>query len=198
MADHDSRGSGFTQEQGRLLVSLARNTISKKLGKPVADETSLEKQLTGKPFDRKCGTFVTLNKNHQLRGCIGSLSSNEAVSEGVRHNALNAAFHDSRFSPLSKDELDQVKIEVSILTEPKPLAYESSDDLISKLRPRVDGVILGQGYARATFLPQVWEQVPEPEDFLTHLCRKAGLSGDAWKKSRLEVSTYQVDYFEEP
>ncbi|MBU4317308.1 MAG: AmmeMemoRadiSam system protein A [Proteobacteria bacterium] len=197
MAVHDFRNTRFTPEQGRLLVRLARNTIAKTLGKPLSHEDELEKQLAGPPFDKKCGAFVTLNKNHQLRGCIGSLSSNASVSQGVRDNALNAAFHDPRFSSLSKDELDDVTIEVSVLTEPEPLSYENAADLVSKLRPRVHGVILSKGYARATFLPQVWEQLPKPEDFLSHLCRKAGLSENEWKKSRLEVSTYQVEYFEE-
>ena len=85
-----------------------------------------------------------------------------------------------------------------MLTEPQSLFYDGADDLIAKLRPNVDGVILRKGYASATFLPQVWEQLPKPEAFLTHLCLKAGLSADAWRKSQLEVQTYQVQYFEEP
>ena len=117
--------------------------------------------------------------------------------EGVRRNAINAAFHDPRFSRLTKDELERTEIEVSILTEPQLLAYRDGQDLIQKLRVNVDGVIIRKGYASATFLPQVWEQLPEPADFLSYLCRKAGLSSDAWQSSKLEVLTYQVQYFEE-
>jgi AmmeMemoRadiSam system protein A len=117
--------------------------------------------------------------------------------DGVKRNAVNAAFHDPRFSSLSRAELDRTEIEVSILTEPLPLAYRDSRDLIQKLRVHVDGVIIRKGHASATFLPQVWDQLPRPEDFLSHLCMKAGLTSDAWKSSELEVLTYQVQYFEE-
>jgi AmmeMemoRadiSam system protein A len=148
-------------------------------------------------FKLNCGTFVTLKIRGKLRGCIGNLTSTETVLDGVKRNAVNAALHDPRFSPLSKDELDRTEIEVSILTEPQPLAFRDGQDLIKKLRAHVDGVIIRKGHASATFLPQVWEQLPKPEDFLSHLCTKAGLPSDAWKNSELEVLTYQVQYFEE-
>ena len=99
-------------------------------------------------------------------------------------NAINAAFHDPRISPLTAQELDKVDIEVSILTEPKPLAYRDSADLLEKLCVNEDGVIIRKGTKSATFLPQVWEQPPRPEDFLSHLCRKAGLPYDTWKKNQ--------------
>ena len=196
MAQHPP-DSNLTQEQGQLLVKLAKTTISKELGRPVQDMDELDRALSQKPFDMRCGTFVTLNKNGQLRGCIGSLTDDEAISQGVRHNAVNAAFHDPRFPPLSQDELDQIQVEVSVLSEPQPLVYRDAQDLLTKLRVDVDGVILGKGFARATFLPQVWEQLPNPKDFLTHLCRKAGLPGNAWENTKLDISTYQVEYFEE-
>jgi AmmeMemoRadiSam system protein A len=116
---------------------------------------------------------------------------------GVRDNALNAAFHDPRFSPLRKKELDQVHIEVSVLSEPVPLAYTDTDDLLSRLRPGTDGVIIKKGLASATFLPQVWEQLPQPEAFLSHLCMKAGLPAGQWRGGDLTVLAYQVQYFEE-
>jgi len=140
---------------------------------------------------------VTLKIGGDLRGCIGTLTGREPLVEGVATHALNAAFHDPRFGPLTAEELNRVTIEVSVLGEPQPLRYEGAADLIAKLRPHVDGVILRKGYASATFLPQVWEQLPKPEAFLSHLCLKAGLSGDAWRKGQLEVQTYQVQYFEE-
>ena len=143
------------------------------------------------------GTFVTLTIKGELRGCIGSLEGREPIVDGVRHNAVNAAFHDPRFRPLGRQELDKVTIEVSILSEPQPLAYTDGEDLLGRLRPGTDGVIIRKGYASATFLPQVWEQLPDKEEFLTHLCLKAGLAPDAWRRGDLEVLTYQVQYFEE-
>jgi AmmeMemoRadiSam system protein A len=143
------------------------------------------------------GTFVTLKIAGHLRGCIGSLAAEESILDGVKRNAVNAAFHDPRFSPLTVEEIEDVDIEISILTKPQPLEYTNNADLISKLRVNVDGVILQKGQASATFLPQVWEQLPRSEKFLSHLCVKAGLSANAWENTRLEISTYQVQYFEE-
>ncbi len=195
----ESNASGhFTEDQGQLLVKLARQTISGKLGRKIPASESLETAFASDIYQQHCGTFVTLKKKGQLRGCIGSLAAYESVADGVRHNALNAAFRDPRFRPLSRDELDEVQVEVSVLTEAKPLEYSDSDDLIKKLRVHVDGVILRKGPASATFLPQVWEQLPDPRQFLSHLCQKAGLAKDAWITSRPEISTYQVEYFEEP
>jgi AmmeMemoRadiSam system protein B/AmmeMemoRadiSam system protein A len=197
MKNTNKSGVHFSDEQGQILVRLARNTIREKLGLSVANSDTPAHSLGDSAFTAQCGTFVTLKIDGQLRGCIGNLTSSESVLEGVKQNAINAAFHDPRFSPLSSDELDQTVIEVSILTAPQPLEYQDSQDLIKKLRVNVDGVIIRKSHTSATFLPQVWEQLPRPEDFLDHLCLKAGLSSDAWKKSRLEVLTYQVQYFEE-
>ena len=195
----DNSSAQFTEAQGQVLLKLARQTISHKLGAAAADRTSadLPANLADDRFQVHCGTFVTLKIKGQLRGCIGNLTATESVIDGIQRNAVNAAFHDPRFAPLSSEELGRTAIEVSILTEPRPLAYRDGPDLIKKLRPHIDGVIIRKGHASATFLPQVWEQLPRPADFLTHLCLKAGLPSDAWKNSELEVSTYQVQYFEE-
>jgi AmmeMemoRadiSam system protein B/AmmeMemoRadiSam system protein A len=189
----------FSQQQGDMLIRLARQTICDKLGIVRPD---LQADIPADTFDdpgyqKRCGTFVTLKKNGRLRGCIGSLSADKSVFEGIRQNAVHAAFRDPRFPPLAAREFPELQIEVSILTEPKPLKYENADDLVNKLRVNVDGVIIRKGSAGATFLPQVWEQLPRTEDFLSHLCLKAGLSADTWRKSHLEVLTYQVQYFEE-
>ena len=199
MENLDNTAAPFTEAQGQVLVKLARQTIMDKLGSGAAEPASedLLAALGDDRFNLPCGTFVTLKIKGRLRGCIGNLTSTETVLDGVKRNAINAALHDPRFSPLSKDELERTQIEVSILSEPQPLAYRDGQDLIKKLRAHVDGVIIRKGHASATFLPQVWEQLPGPEDFLTHLCMKAGLPSDAWKNSELEVSTYQVQYFEE-
>ena len=186
-------------EQGQLLIRLARQTISEHLSKKIPQDEidSLNAALTDPCFNAACGTFVTLTIDGNLRGCIGNLTSDESMISGVRRNAVNAAFHDPRFSPLRPSELDRVSIEVSILSEPRPVDYRDGADLLKKLHPHIDGVIIRKGVASATFLPQVWEQLPQPEDFLTHLCQKAGLAADAWQHSKLEVSIYQVQYFEE-
>ncbi len=188
----------LTAEQGQALVKLARQTLLERFGRTSELESDLEDRLRDPVFDRRCGTFVTLTIDGNLRGCIGTLEGYEPLVEGVRRNAINAAFHDPRFAPLSVQDLDRVRIEVSVLTQPSPLQYTDADDLIRKLRPGVDGVIISSGSASATFLPQVWDQLPEPESFLAHLCMKAGLSPDQWRKGGLEVKTYQVQYFEEP
>jgi AmmeMemoRadiSam system protein A len=187
----------FDESQGRTLVELARHTLERRFGRSDSEEP-LEDRLSEPCYDVSRGTFVTLKLDGQLRGCIGTLSGEEPVRENVKRNAVNAAFRDPRFPPLNEAELDRVQIEVSVLTEPLPLPYAGAVDLAAKLRPGVDGVIIRKGPAQATFLPQVWEQLPEAESFLGHLCRKAGLSADAWRDGNVEVFTYQVQYFEEP
>lgn len=192
-----AESSPMSEEKGQLLVQLARQTIAEKLGQTAGGREDIANRLNDETFQSKRGTFVTLTKNHQLRGCIGNLVPDKPLKEGVQENAVNAAFHDPRFPPLSAGELEQIELEVSLLTEPQPLEYKNADDLLAKLRPKVDGVILRKGMHSATFLPQVWDQLPEKEMFLSHLCMKAGLPGDAWKKGDLEILTYQVQYFEE-
>lgn len=187
--------SKLNEKEGRYLLGVARSTIEKALfdraKEAAADEISSPK------FNERRGTFVTLTIGGNLRGCIGHIIPHESLIEGIRVNAINAAFRDPRFRPLTKEEYDRIKIEISILTEPRPLSYAGAQDLLDKLRPEIDGVIIKKGYHQATFLPQVWEQLPRKEEFLTHLCLKAGLPGDEWKKGDLEVSTYQVQAFEE-
>jgi AmmeMemoRadiSam system protein B/AmmeMemoRadiSam system protein A len=195
MKNHAGFLQSLNKRQGQTLVKLARQTIAQKLGKR---STKVDPEaLADAALQEKRGTFVTLTINKQLRGCIGNLEARDSIVAGVERNAVNAAFHDPRFPPLKADELDRVDIEVSILTEPRPLEYRDGKELISKLRVNVDGVILRKGPAGATFLPQVWEQLPKPEEFLSHLCMKAGLPADTWEKGHLDISTYQVQYFEE-
>ena len=185
----------LTEEEGTYLLSVARNTIDQKL---LLQETGVESDsLESNRFLEKRGTFVTLTIDDCLRGCIGNIIPQESLIDGVKANAINAAFRDPRFKPLSEREWEKAKIEVSILTDPKPLDYSDKADLLRKLRPCTDGVILKKSHNQATFLPQVWEQLPGIEDFLTHLCLKAGLDGDEWEKGKLEVLTYQVQAFKE-
>ncbi|MDY6876824.1 MAG: AmmeMemoRadiSam system protein A [Chloroflexota bacterium] len=179
----------------QYLLNLAREAIARHLRgeEPLpVDLDALSESLTS---DGAC--FVTLTKHGQLRGCIGSLEARRPLALDVRENGLGAAFHDPRFPPVHPRELDDLHIEISALSTPQPLSYDGPDDLIAKLRPGVDGVVIKQGWKRATFLPQVWEKIPDPHQFLQHLCLKAFLPDDAYRYPNLEVYTYQVEKFEE-
>ncbi len=185
----------LTEEEGRYLLSVARKTIEQKISNP---EAQVEfDSFDSNKFSEKRGTFVTLTIDDGLRGCIGNIIPQESLLDGVKANAINAAFRDPRFRPLSGKEWEKVKIEISILTDAKPLDYSNRKDLLEKMRQGTDGVILKKGYNQSTFLPQVWEQLPDKEEFLTHLCLKAGLDGNEWEKEKLEVLTYQVQAFKE-
>ncbi len=199
MDKQPTTANAISAEQGRILLTLARQTIALKLGLPVPDDErkKLDKELRDPALQQERGTFVTLHRHGQLRGCIGSIAAVEPLAANIRHNAVNAAFGDPRFPPLQKKEFAEVDIEVSILTDPQPLSYNNGAELPARLRPKIDGVILRDGLAGATFLPQVWDQLPRPEDFLNHLCVKAGLRPNAWQTGKLEVLTYQVQYFSE-
>jgi len=183
--------------KGDILIKLARKTITENLGVAAKDAGNLETALNDAAFSDKRGTFVTLTINDQLRGCIGNLSPDKTILEGVKDNAVNAAFYDPRFPALTKKELDAVDIEISLLTESQPLTFSDAEDLLAKLRPGIDGVIIRKGGRSATFLPQVWDQLPDKKIFLNHLCTKAGLPADAWRSPGLEVQVYQVQYFHE-
>jgi len=183
------------RRQGRVLVRLARQTIAERLGLVVADPVRPD-ELDDPALQARRGVFVTLHRAGRLRGCIGSLVGVEPLVEGVRRNAVNAAFGDPRFPPLRPAEYPDLEVEVSVLSTPRPLPYDGPEDLLQKLRPGRDGVIIQAADGRrATFLPQVWAQLPQPRAFLSQLCRKAGLPEDAWLEGDLDVSTYQVQFF---
>jgi len=187
----------LTEQQGDILLRLARMTMEAKLSIPETCHCA-DQELSLPDLQQKQGVFVTLHLDGMLRGCIGSLIGTESIIAGVRRHAINAAFHDYRFSPLSPEEAQAVRISVSVLSSPEKLRFKDADELLNLLRPGIDGVIISApGGAGATFLPQVWEQLPLPEMFLTHLCRKAGLVDDYWRGSDCVVETYQVQYFEE-
>ena len=181
-------------EQGRRLLMLARATLEQRLG--IIDSVD-RSGLDDAELNRDGGTFVTLKINKALRGCIGNLEADSSIVESVERNALNAAFNDHRFDPLRVEELEKVSIDVSILSTPVLLHYHNGEDLIDQLRPFIDGVVIRKGVKGATFLPQVWSQLPEPQSFLDHLCQKAGLVQRAWRDEHLDVYTYQVCSFKE-
>jgi AmmeMemoRadiSam system protein A len=180
--------------QGKRLLELARSTLEYRLG--VSGEVG-RSGLEEESLQQQCGTFVTLKINDALRGCIGNLEADGSLVDSIERNALNAAFHDHRFQPLGAEELARVEIDISILSSPERLDYRDGNDLVSKLRPLVDGVILRHGRSSATFLPQVWSQLPNPVTFLEHLCQKAGLSPSLWQKEHPDIYIYQVQCFEE-
>ncbi|MBE0612603.1 MAG: AmmeMemoRadiSam system protein B [Burkholderiales bacterium] len=174
--------SHFTAEHGRTLLGIARNSIASALG--VSAQKPLPDELWLKPAR---ASFVTLTQQGDLRGCIGSLEAWRPLGEDVSHNARAAALSDPRFAPLAREELAETRVEVSILATPKLLAFADHADLIAQLRPGEDGLILECGGARGTFLPQVWESLPDPEQFVAELKRKAGLApGVSTAKCRIQ------------
>ena len=185
----------LTDGEKQTLLRIAREAIENAvLGKvsPPIDQTSLTQTL------REHGSsFVTLTIHGELRGCIGALEAYQPLAEDVREHTIAAALKDPRFPPLTHKELSRIQIEVSRLTSPQELEYSDSDDLLKKLRPHVDGVILKHGHRRATFLPQVWEKIPDPVEFLEQLCYKMGERGNLWREANLQVCTYQVEEFHE-
>jgi AmmeMemoRadiSam system protein A len=187
--------SSLNDDEKRVLLRLARESLESAVhGKqlPQFDPASIPERL------RLPGaSFVTLTRRGALRGCIGALQAQMPLAEDVQQHAAAAALEDYRFPPVQPIELGQIEIEISVLTDPQPLVYEQPGDLLRLLRPEVDGVIVSSGFHRATFLPQVWEKVPEAEVFLDMLCEKAGLAPNAWRQSRLQVQTYQVQSFDE-
>jgi uncharacterized protein len=142
-------------------------------------------------------SFVTLTIGEQLRGCIGALEAYQPLYLDVQEHAVAAASQDYRFPPVSAQEVPHLNIEISRLTPPKSLEYERPQELPEKLRPGIDGVLITDGVRRATFLPQVWEKLPDPQEFLAHLCQKMGVSPDHWRRNKLQVFTYQVEEFRE-
>lgn len=181
-------------EQAELL-KIARNSINisvRGYSFPILNSSKLPIKL-----QENGASFVTLTKQGQLRGCIGTLEAYQPLAVDVQAHAMAAALQDDRFPPVQPEELAQIEIEVSVLTPRRELDYESPQDLIQKLRPRVDGVVLQDGLRKATFLPQVWEQIPQAEEFLAHLCQKMGAAPTLWQKKHLTVYTYQVQEFHE-
>ncbi|MBL8397625.1 MAG: AmmeMemoRadiSam system protein A [Candidatus Accumulibacter sp.] len=182
-----------TEGLGQALLVVARNAIGGRFG--IAGQTI---PAVGEPsaLNAAGATFVTLTQNGRLRGCIGSLQAHRPLIRDVAENALAAAFHDRRFPPLTAEEWPRTRVEVSLLTPATPLSVTGEDEAIAALRPGLDGVILSCGGRRATFLPQVWQQLPEARQFLAQLKLKAGLPVDFWS-DQLRLERYAVDKWSE-
>ncbi len=182
-------------DAGRVLLPLARAAIAEALGVSGAARHPVPAEP---PWLRADGaSFVTLTQGGALRGCIGTLQAGRSLHDDVRANAVAAALRDPRFAALTAGELDHTRVEVSVLTPPQALTFDDEAHALAQLRPGQDGVILTCGRHRATFLPQVWQQLPEPETFMTRLKHKAGLPADFWSPD-VQLSRYTVSKWEEP
>ena len=182
--------AGPPDERGAVLLGLARSALDEALG-------GTPQQAAGPAWlDRPGASFVTLKIDGELHGCIGSLEAYRSLAEDVRGNALAAAFHDPRFPRLEAGQLPRLRLEVSVLSELEPVAWTDEADLVRRLRPGVDGLVLEHDGHRGTFLPAVWSQLPRPEEFLRHLKRKAGLGPEFWAPD-VRISRYTVDSWAE-
>jgi AmmeMemoRadiSam system protein A len=187
----------YAAPERKLLLNLARRTLTCVVTNP--DLSGFEVNARGMPpqLSETKACFVTLTENGELRGCIGHISPQEPLYQAVVDNARNAATRDPRFLPVQPGETGKIKIEISVLTEPKPLPFTSPEDLLAKLQPGKDGVVLKLGGRGATFLPQVWEQLPDKVEFLNHLSEKAGCAPGDWRKPGTSVLIYHVEAFKE-
>ncbi|HPC05265.1 MAG TPA: AmmeMemoRadiSam system protein A [Anaerolineaceae bacterium] len=185
----------LTESDKIILLQLARQTIERVVAGQARPAIVLKNYSNRLQQDG--ASFVTLTRSGMLRGCIGALEAYQPLVQDVCEHAEAAALEDYRFSPVMPNEVSLLEIEISVLTPSVSFLYETADDLVNNLRPGIDGVVLHDGARRATFLPQVWEQLPDPEDFLSHLCAKMGSPGDLWRRKKLQVETYQVEEFHE-
>lgn len=177
-------------DQGACLLAIARAEISAALGRPLSAEVDA-------PWLHQPGaTFVTLTQAGELRGCIGSLEAHRPLLQDVKANALAAAFQDPRFMPMERNELELTRVEISLLSTATTLTFENEQDALAQLRPHIDGIVFEYRQYRSTFLPQVWEQLPDAETFMAHLKRKAGLTHDFWSES-VRLSRYTVRKWKE-
>ena len=185
----------LTEAEQVLLLKYARQALEHAVNgqKP----PSLDLDSLPPRFQEPGATFVTLTRMGELRGCIGALDAYQPLVEDVMEHAITAALQDYRFPPVCPEELSHICIEISHLTPPKRMDYEEPEELLQKLRPCIDGVVLKDGRRRATFLPQVWEKLPDPGLFLSYLCHKMGANPELWRSKKLEVYTYQVEKFHE-
>ncbi len=187
-----SHTAALSAAQRETLLELARRSIRHGLNQGTPLKVNPDDYEPALSAIRAC--FVTLEHNGMLRGCIGHLEATQTLVEDVAENAYSAGFRDPRFPPLSEPEFADLELHISVLTPAELLPCASQEDLLRQMRPFRDGLILAEGLRRGTFLPSVWEQLPDPRDFLRHLKRKAGLPDDYWSES-LKVYRYETESF---
>ena len=186
----------LNEKEKKFLLELARRSIKHYLDKGTTLDVK-PSEVESEQLLEEMACFVTIHQGKDLRGCIGSLEAHRSLLMDVIHNAVACAFSDPRFYPLSKDELKDVTISISVLSKPEPFPVDSPEDLLKKLIPKKHGLILEQGLDRATFLPVVWEQLSKKEEFLAHLSMKAGLPEDGWKSPKTKFLVYEAEEFSE-
>lgn len=185
----------LSERERSVLLALARQAIAAVVAGQEAPVISAEEVTSGLRESRAC--FVTLWRGKELRGCIGQLYAREPVWEAVVKNAARAAAKDHRFAPVTADELGALRVEISVLSASIPLDYRTPEELLDQLRPGMDGVVLRMGESVSTFLPQVWRDLKEKQEFMEQLSRKCGHPANAWRQAGVVVSVYQVEHFEE-
>lgn len=193
--DSPESGKEFSSVEKKFLLDLARKSIESHFS-----HNSLipeESDLPSEKLKEKMACFVTLMIDGELRGCVGHLEAIQPLYLDVIQNAEAAAFGDFRFPPLMENEMEKIKIEISILSMPEVFEYKDSEELIEHLRKHKPGVILQKGPFRATYLPSVWENIESPEEFLSSLCLKAGLYPMSWRNGDLDIQTYTAGKFSE-
>lgn len=185
-----------TESQKRELLRLARKTISEGCTRGLPPEPLQEREDLTDFFLQQAASFVTLQKRGELRGCVGSTQAHRTLLDDVIHNAFASAFRDQRFPPITENELTDIKIEISILTPQQRMEVSDEKDLLKQLHPGIDGLLIRNTQYSATFLPQVWKQLPNPRQFLAHLKNKAGMAPGLWPED-MECFRYQCMKFEE-
>ncbi len=183
----------ISNEDRQILLELARRSMEASSRKRMLPQIRLGDY--SQRLQSSGASFVTLTIQGALRGCIGTLEAYQPLVQDVIEHAAAASTEDYRFMPVSPSEIQMIAIEISILTSPVKVVYSSTEELLTRLTPSEDGVIIKDGRQRATFLPQVWEQLPVKDEFLSHLCSKMGVASNMWKTKNLEVFTYQVEEF---
>ena len=193
MPSIDSNNQASLCEEERILLrKLAHEAV--KYGLQQGGYLPIDTARYPRPLREPGASFITLKKNGELRGCIGSLEAHRPLVEDIVHNAYAAAFSDPRFSPVPEKELSQLEFHLSVLTPAEPMQFSSEADLLRQIQPGIDGLVLEEDRQRGTFLPAVWESLPDATQFLQHLKLKAGLPADYWSDT-LKVSRYTTESF---
>jgi AmmeMemoRadiSam system protein A len=192
MSSTDDRRVLFTAGEREILLRIAYQSICS--GLQTRQPAAVSVDGVSARLSARRASFVTLHADEKLRGCIGSLEPRTSLAEDVSFNAYAAAFRDPRFRPLQADELDTLSLDISVLSPPERLEFDSESSLLEAIRPGIDGLILQDQAFRSTFLPSVWESLPEPARFLGHLKLKAGLAADYWSES-IRIWRYTTESF---